>query len=439
MEIVGVSLRQLVTFVNGALLQYDRELDRYQIHRLLRHFGADKLAQDLEVEKIVRKRHCSFYSVALQQWDKQLKGAEQLEALAEFEQDNANVRSAWYFAIENGQFTDLDQAAGGLGRLYLWRRRFHEGETAARLAEETLLQVLSTNEARDDAGEIKRILARIQIWQSVFCAQAKAWDLVDKALKLLDSPELASVDTRRERAFGLRRAGDLTFNIDSGKSRHFYGRSLVLYRELDDAWMTTKVLTAQGWQSAHHGARNESRLLGQEALSLGRASGDGKGTADALWLLGTLAIQRGQIEESGRLLGESLDIREMLGDRITDIAVGSIDLGMPLTWIGRMTEADAVREETLALYEKQGQLEQIALAHVRLASSKMHTGHLEAAENHARIGLALCQKIGYPHGAGLTLWNLAVLSYIAEEVDQAKSLARESLASLQEIEGAHEI
>jgi predicted ATPase len=386
-QVVGATLRQLAALVNKTLIQYDRKLDRYQVHRLLRQFGADKLAHGPAAENIIREQHCSYYSAALQQWDNQLKGAGQLEALAEFEKESANVRSAWYFAAETGQFAELDRAADGLGRLYLWRRRFHEGETAGCLAEGSLLQALSAKEARKDAAEMKRILAKIQIWQSVFCDRAKADELIGQALEVLNNPELAPVDTRHEQAFGLQRAGDLAFNNDGIKARRLYRRSLALYRELDDTWGTAKVLTALGWMAAHNGEMEEARQLGEEALVLVRASRDRKRTADALWLLGTLAILQGQVEESSRLLGESLDIRKTLGDLITDIASGPLDLGMTLTWIGRMAEADAVREEALALYEEQGQPEQIALAHVRLATSKVHTGQLEAVERHARIGL----------------------------------------------------
>ncbi|HSG17227.1 MAG TPA: BTAD domain-containing putative transcriptional regulator [Anaerolineae bacterium] len=438
-RIVGANLRQLATIVNKTLLQYDRELDRYQIHRLLRQFGAGKLAHHPQPEMIIRQRHCSFFSLVVQHWDEQLKGAGQLEALAEFEQENANVRSAWYYAVENGLLAELDQAADGLGRFYLWRRRFHEGEATTRLAEKTLLQALAVNEARENATEVMRLLAKIQIWQSVFCPQAPAKELVNKALAVLDNPELASVDIRCEQAFGLQRAGDLIFDSNSDESQRFYHQSLTLYRELNDTWGITRVLTALGWGGAHRGALEEARQHGEEALILSRASGDAKGTADALWMLGTLAVQQNQIEASGRLLGESLDIRQTLGDRITDIAAGPLDLGMTLTWIGRMAEADAVREETLALYEEQGQPEQIALAHVRLATSKLHVGQYEASERHARIGLELCQQVSNQRGAGLAVWLLATLSLIAGEDDQTESLLKESLAIFREVEGAGEI
>jgi len=438
-QVVGASLRQLATLVNKALIQYDRKLNRYQVHRLLRQFGADKLTHDPAAGKIVCARHCSYYSAALHEWDEQLKGAGQLETLAEFEKESANARSAWDFAVETWQFAELDRAADGLGRFYLWRRRFHEGEAACRLAEASLEQALSNQETSNDQAELRRIFAKIQLWQTIFCGKAKANELVGQALANLDSPEMSAVDTRLERAFGLQRAGDLAFNIDGGETRRLYRRSLALYRELDDDWGTAKVLTALGWAAAHNGEMEEARLLGEEALALVRAGGDQKRTADVLWLLGTLAIRQDQHEQSSRLLGESLDIRKTLGDRITDIAAGPLDLGMTLTWIGRMAEADAVREETLALYEVQGQPEQIALAHVRLATSKLHIGQFEATEHHARIGLELCRKVGNQRGAGLALWLLGSLPLIAGEVEGAESLLQECVAIFRKVEGAAEI
>ncbi len=353
-KVAGSTLRQLASLANKALLQYDRESDRYQIHPLLRQFGKEKLAQDPAAEDHIRGRHCSYFCALLQQWNRLLKGARQLETLAEFDKESANARAAWVFAAETRQFAELDQAADGLSRLYLWRRRFREGESSGRLAEKSLLQVLSAHESTEHAAELKRILAKILTWQSVFCDRAKANELLGQALEILNYPELATVDTRQERAFALQRAGDLASDSDGEQALRLYRQSLALYRELGDDWRTAKVLTAMGWRAAHDGEMDEARRLGEEALVLVRAIGDQKRTADVLWLLGTLAILAGQVERSKRLLGESLDLREMLGDRITDIAAGPLDLGMTLTWIGRMAEADAVREETLALYRSAG-------------------------------------------------------------------------------------
>ena len=298
---------------------------------------------------------------------------------------------------------------------------------------------LSVETEKKDAAEKRRIVSKIQLWQSVFSEREKANELVGQSLEDLESPDLATEDTRAERALGLQRAGDLAFDDDVDEARRFYEKSLALYRELRDDWGTAKVLTALGWEAAHHGEMEAARRIGVEAMTVVQAMGDSKTMADVLWLLGTLAIQDGNDEKASRLLGESLAIREKLGDRITDIESVSIDLGMTLTWIGRMDEANEVREETLALYESQGQPGQIALAHIRLSTSKMHIGQLEAAERHAHTGLEMCRKLGNQRGVGIALWLLGAYAQFAGEVDKAESLLQESLATLRQVEAAAEV
>ena len=332
-------------FANKGLIQFEKDSDRYRIHRLLGQFGVNKLSQTpAAAEMIVRKSHCAYFCTALKTWDEQLKGSAQLATLAEMDKESINARAAWIFALKNGQFAELDRAADGLNRYYLWRRRFIEGQTACRLAQLALLQALSAGELSEDTARMNRILAKVQIWQSVFCDRTKADELVGQALTRLNGTEMELEDTRRERAFALQRAGDLAFGTNDDKARHNYHQSLALYRELQDFWGTAKMLTALGWLAAHNGEMEDAKILGEEALALVRASGDCKRTADVLWLLGSLAILEEQIEDAGRYLGESLDIRASLGNRISDIATGPLDLGMILTWIGRFVEADAVRE-----------------------------------------------------------------------------------------------
>lgn len=432
-DVVGASLRQLATLVTKALIQYDKKLDRYQIHRLLHHYGANKLAAHPAAEDAARQRHCTYYCTSLARWDAESEGDRQLEALTEIEKENANAHAAWLWAIKKERFSSIDQAADGLGRFYLWRRRFHQGEEANRLAEEAIAQAIATSEPDQDLAELQRILAKILLWRSVFLGPQLAKRLVDQALQTLEGPEIAAADTRPERAFALQRAGDLAFNRQHEIASSHYRRSLALYQELGDTWAMAKNLASLGWLAAHHGDIREAERLGREALALGRTIGDGKRTADALWLLGTLANLRGDHEEAGLLFGESLDLRQILGDHITDIAAGPLDLGMTLTWIGRVGEADAVREEALALYEAQGQPRQIALAHVRLGISKIHSGHFDEGTRHSQIGLEQCRELADRRGAGLALFNLGSLALAEEEDDRAESLLRESIACFQEV------
>ncbi len=438
-EVAGASLRQLAALANKALVQYDKKLDRYEIHRLLHQYGADKLTAYPAAGDQAHERHCAYFCTSLARWNEGLKGSGQLAALAEMETESANARAAWRWAIDDEQPSRVDQAADGLSRFYLWRRRYHQGQEANSLAQEAITRLTAAGQQGEGVADLKRIRAKVMLWQSVFCEQERADLLVGQALQMLESPEVSALDARREMAFALQRAGDLAFDHQPEIASRHYLHSLSLYRELDDTWGTAKTLTAAGWLAAHHGEVADAQQCGEEALALSRKLGDCKRAADALWLLGTLAIVRLDAEEARLLFGESLDLRQKLGDHITDIVAGPLDLGMTLTWIGRLDEAVAVREETLALYEAQGQPRQIAMAHVRLGTSMYHSGDFEGSEYHSQIGLEQCRQLADYRGAGLALFNLGVLAVITNANDRAEQFLLESIAYLRQVGDAVEV
>ncbi len=78
------------------------------------------------------------------------------------------------------------------------------------------------------------------------------------------------------------------------------------------------------------------------------------------------------------------------------------------------------------------------MAHVRLATSKLHVGQFDAMRRHARIGLELCRKLGEQRGAGLALWLLGSWAMVEGEYHQAESWYQESVACFSEVEGAAE-
>jgi len=160
-QVAGASIRQLASLAGKSLVQYSKDRDRYQIHRLLRQYGASILALESAVELETRDRHSSFFCEELKSWDQKLKGAEQLSALGEIEADSANVSEAWEHAAESGYVHQLDIGLDGMCRFYLWRRRFHEADRACRLAEEKLSMLPVADVANPDLCERRRVLTRI--------------------------------------------------------------------------------------------------------------------------------------------------------------------------------------------------------------------------------------------------------------------------------------
>ena len=98
----------------------------------------------------------------------------QLATLAEMDKESINARAAWIFALKNGQVAELNQAADGLNRYYLWRQHFIRGANGLSLsAVGSLTEPFYAGELSEDTARMNRILAKVQIWQSVFCDRTK--------------------------------------------------------------------------------------------------------------------------------------------------------------------------------------------------------------------------------------------------------------------------
>ena len=72
--VTGASIRQLATLVDKSLLHYDSQGGRYQIHELLRQYGAEKLAQDPSDLNRARDEHCAYFCEWLRNKEPKLTG-----------------------------------------------------------------------------------------------------------------------------------------------------------------------------------------------------------------------------------------------------------------------------------------------------------------------------------------------------------------------------
>ena len=107
--VTGASLRTLLSLANKSLLQR-ASTGRFEVHELLRQYGADKLAEDVVQETSVRDRHSAYYCAALHRYEADLKGTRQQAALDEIEVDIENVHVAWNWAVAHSQMESVGPA-----------------------------------------------------------------------------------------------------------------------------------------------------------------------------------------------------------------------------------------------------------------------------------------------------------------------------------------
>ncbi|UCC64798.1 MAG: tetratricopeptide repeat protein, partial [Anaerolineae bacterium] len=417
-EVTGASLRTLATLVNKSLLQYDRGQDRYDIHELLRQYGAEKLIEDPGKETAVRDRHSAYYCAALQEWDARLKGPRHYatpiyhhvigtqmrlrearlrgprhsDTLSEMEADIENARAAWEWAAVHGQVARLDQAVDGLILFYELRSRIQEAELACRLAADALSQM---GPAPSIPGDSARVLAKIQIYQADFSVslghRARAESLLRQSQELLDSPALGEQDTRAERALLLRTMGTVAHpNYD--EALRLFEQSLALYRVGDDLF-----------QIAH-----------------------------ALRLVGLLAVALRDYDRARQMYEESLAVYQTLDHQLGTVAVRN-QLGMMAREAGDHDEAKRLFEEGLASSQAQGNQWGVALSLEHLAWLALFQGRFEAAGDLLRRAVEIYQDTGDRLRLALALNALGQAHWLSGRFDQACASKEQALVILRDV------
>ena len=392
-QVTGASLRELKGLVDRSLVQRApapstplRTGGRYEMHELLRQYATQSLENSPDGGEAVGDRHCAYYIGVLERWEPGQKGARQTALLAEMRLDIENARAAWDWAAARAQADRLGRAVGGLGYYYLNRAGgYKECEAACRAAANRLEAEVFADESVPSKAEGLRVLARILGWQSrstLFLGNSElGTQLALQGLALLERPELAGLDTRREKA-----------------------------------------LILQWGALAMAPCPERSRQLWRQALSLWRALGDHFGTAQTLYLAGFASLWFGHPEDAEPLLRESVAVCQRSGHR-TMAAHGLRDLAMAFLLSGQFERARSLLEERLANYDDLGGIPESAQRYWLLGLAHMHLGDYQQARALGQTGLALFRQTTSWWMIGLSLALLACVALAdAEDLTSAAIL-----------------
>jgi predicted ATPase/DNA-binding SARP family transcriptional activator len=128
--VTGVAPAVLARLVRHSLVQYDAGSDRYDIHPLLRQYGAEKLAEQVAEIPMVHERYSAYYERWLQEMEVQLAGAQEQSGLQQMDAEMGNIRRVWRRATEEGDAAWLDAMAAALHHYYRRRGRYEKGAEA---------------------------------------------------------------------------------------------------------------------------------------------------------------------------------------------------------------------------------------------------------------------------------------------------------------------
>jgi non-specific serine/threonine protein kinase len=164
------------------------------------------------------------------------------------------------------------------------------------------------------------------------------------------------------------------------------------------------------------GLFSEGRRWHDRALAVGSRPRDG---AWAVYGAGVLALQQGDIEIAGPLLGRAGSLAQDLGDR--DLAAHVTDAqGIAAFFAGDLAGAGACHERALASYAEIGFSEPFALSSfARLASVCCLTGELDRAIGLSAENLRICDAVGDQWARGTALWIRGAARWLSGDVSQA--------------------
>ena len=333
--LAGASLHTLAGLIDKSLVRLDTA-GRYDVHELLRQYGAEQMDAINQTET-VQRAYVEYYLGLLHHLEQDIKAQRQITALVTIEADFENVRNAWQLAIRQNHFEALNQAVESLHFFADMRGRYHEVVMLLRTAIEQFPQAPN----QEQVCILYRIKARLA------------------RLILLGN---------------LRIEDDLRAQIDTCLAA---ARAQQDQAEIGFCLLVSGIVAV--WETGSDCTITHSRAatLFKESAAVYEALGDPFYRAEAL-VWGGSAIYDEEHDLDQRILRQGLDLRREIGDR-NGIAWITLNLAEVMLSQLDYIECERYAREALALMHEIGSLKGVLQAMFKVAQMSMLRGNLEEA------------------------------------------------------------
>jgi tetratricopeptide (TPR) repeat protein len=378
----------------------------------------------------VHDQHSALYSLALERWAIDLKGARQREALDEMDLEVENARVAWYWAVAHGQVARLAQSVDGIWLYHNRRLRHQEGEAAFQAAVGALETI--------DSAEAQRLRAKcLTLWSNFHLNLGRkhpSIELAQQGMALLQDLKAAGQDVRGEMALAMFHEARLRryFSPDPLEAKQRYKQSAALYEQVGDRWGLARALAYWGWMAEQLSHFAEAQELCERSLSIRQELGDQHGMADAMLNLGIISWVQGRLDEAHRLLRESMGIFRTLDDWVR-MAYAIKSMGEVLVRRGLYEDGLVLMESSAEIYDDQGYGYGVWGLFPFLAEAKLHLGRYEEARADALQGATHADKSKHRWGVGFSQFMSGLAALAEGAHGEALALFQESVVVFDEV------
>ena len=383
--VTGATLGTLARLIDKSLVRLN-SAGRYNVHELLRQYGAEQLDATDQAE-MVQRAYIDYYFGMLHRFERDIKSQKQIAALDAIATDFENIRNAWQLTLWQEQFVLLHQAIESLHFFADMRGRYHEIVRLLGAAIERFPQP-PTDEQEYTLYRIHVRLARLVLLGNI---------QITGDIRAQIDASLAMARARQDQAeigFCLLVSGIAAMWEARDEDLHPYARAMVLFEESD----------------AIYTAIDDPFYKGETRA----------------WM--AAAIYDEDYDVGQKLFGQSLDLRREIGDRN---GIAWITFNMTEVMLTQLdyTGCERYAQEALALMREIGSLKGILQSMFILAQTITLRGDLEEAHTLAEHMRDLADKGNNLDGKMLSMGLLAFLNCVMDEMyREGAALAQEKQA-----------
>ncbi len=356
---------------------------RFVMLETIHEFAGEKLEESGEGEKL-RRRHVRYFLAFAEEANDGLGGAKSGEWLARLAEEHDNMRAILELSLAAGGAEDIEGGLHLAGTLWrFWNRH----------------------------GDLDEGRTRLVALLSKGAAEAHT----------------------RGRAKALFAAGQLAYHQgDYAPATPLLEESLIIYRELDDAYNTSAVLQILGLLAVRRANYSSARALCEESVEIERELQRKGGTAMALGSLAEVVQCQGDYALARSLCEESLAIFREL-DAKAGIANMLNNLGDVARYQHNYAEAQSLYEESLSLFRKITHKQGIPYPLLSLGRLALLEQDCERARGLLKDSLTRFKELSNNRRIAMCLIELAALCGAEDKAIQAAALYGASETAFQAI------
>jgi predicted ATPase/DNA-binding CsgD family transcriptional regulator len=374
-RVTGMGLPTLLSLVDKSLFRFSPDTGRYDIHELLRQYGAERLEASGDTQN-TRDKHSRYYADFMGEREIDLKGRRQIDGLDEIEADFENIRVAWDWALQTQQHEVLHIMAEGLLWFGIFRSREH-----------------------DVNGLFQHALAQAKGEASDYVKAC----IVARQCFLLPYHEPASVVVER---------------LD---------QSLSTIRQHGDAREIAIATVLLGLFLGGVQQRDFQRALvcAQESFDYFQQAGDRYYLSHALHAFDHIYYYQGQRQMALQHAEEAIEIRRSIGDRYGTARI-LLTIAAEAYSIPDYEKSERYNQEVRNIWRELRSWGYVSFVNVNLAYLAIFRGDFEAAAALIEEALALATEVNHPEFTAYALAMSGVLASLEERYTEAWELLSEA-------------